>query len=167
MTGAHDGYRRLRSPVTHRRTVVHTHGLWLVLDFLEGTGRHSLRSFLHLDPSVAAAEGPGSALLTAAGSSLRVVPFGPLPLRIVEARMEPIESWHADHLGERCPGRALVLEGSLDLPVAFGWLLVPGGVEASLVVSPAERGFLARVDLPSGPVRIERDGPVLSAEAAR
>ncbi len=42
--GEHDGYRRLREPVLHRRAVVLLGGdHWLVLDTLTSTGRHDYR----------------------------------------------------------------------------------------------------------------------------
>ena len=50
----HDGYRRLRTPVSHRRLLVAPLG-WptiLVLDLLEGAGEHHVRSSWPLHPSL-------------------------------------------------------------------------------------------------------------------
>jgi uncharacterized heparinase superfamily protein len=166
VSAAHDGYRHLRPQVTHRRTVVETSGLWLIVDSLEGAGRHAVRSFLHLHPGVEADLGQASALLTAGGSVLRVVPLGALTFGLEQARLDPIEHWHAEHLGERRPGRALSLVGVVQLPAVFGWLLRPGDGEASVAVAPKAAGFVATIEASSGGLRVERDGHALRAEAA-
>ena len=49
--GRHDGYERLASPVTHRRSVVSFgQGLFLIRDQALGKGTHDLRLFWHLGP---------------------------------------------------------------------------------------------------------------------
>ncbi|TAK51496.1 MAG: alginate lyase family protein [Gammaproteobacteria bacterium] len=51
MVGRHNGYERLRDPVSVTRTIIAMHGLyWLVLDSLEGLGQHSIEQRLHLAP---------------------------------------------------------------------------------------------------------------------
>jgi hypothetical protein len=46
----HDGYRRLRPPVRHRRAVLGVPGGWLVIDWLEGRGRHDVARWFHAAP---------------------------------------------------------------------------------------------------------------------
>ncbi|MBV9082951.1 MAG: alginate lyase family protein, partial [Acidobacteriaceae bacterium] len=55
LAASHDGYKRLKAPVLHRRFVLHLHegidgphGLWLVRDVAEGKGTHELEIFWHL-----------------------------------------------------------------------------------------------------------------------
>jgi uncharacterized heparinase superfamily protein len=49
---AHDGYRRLRNPVIHRRRLeLRSDGL-AVTDMVEGTGEHEIEVFFHLHPGV-------------------------------------------------------------------------------------------------------------------
>jgi hypothetical protein len=51
--GSHDGYRRLRSPVVHRRFVFSLKSrLLLVRDVAEGRGEHRLEIFVHLAPEL-------------------------------------------------------------------------------------------------------------------
>lgn len=49
--GQHDGYGELADGVIHRRIVFHFKpAVWIVVDLLEGTGRHDVAAFLHLAP---------------------------------------------------------------------------------------------------------------------
>ncbi|MEP7345302.1 MAG: alginate lyase family protein, partial [Gemmatimonadaceae bacterium] len=58
MSGRHDGYRRLREPVWHARTIVTMHGLyWLIVDCIEGSGVHLAEQRFHVAPGAAAALG--------------------------------------------------------------------------------------------------------------
>jgi uncharacterized heparinase superfamily protein len=57
LRGAHDGYRRLRSPVIHERAVVMAGEAWIaVIDWLHGRGEHSIRSHMHFHPVVRVAD---------------------------------------------------------------------------------------------------------------
>jgi hypothetical protein len=47
----HDGYRRLRPSVRHRRAVLGLAGGWLVVDWLEGHGRHRFDRWFHVLPA--------------------------------------------------------------------------------------------------------------------
>jgi len=59
VTGEHDGYRRLASPVSHRRSVqLHGPSRLTLADQLEGAGRHALVGRLHLAPCQLAIESP-------------------------------------------------------------------------------------------------------------
>jgi hypothetical protein len=46
----HDGYKRLRPAVRHRRGVLSVAGGWLVIDWLEGRGRHRVARWFHAAP---------------------------------------------------------------------------------------------------------------------
>lgn len=49
----HSGYERLPEPVTHRRWVVRSGGVWLVRDVAEGRGTHDLDIYWHFAPELA------------------------------------------------------------------------------------------------------------------
>ncbi|HUI43500.1 MAG TPA: alginate lyase family protein [Terriglobia bacterium] len=60
-SGIHTGYKRLKDPVIHRRSVVYLHGdlqdgadggCWLVRDVAEGKGTHELEAFWHFAPDL-------------------------------------------------------------------------------------------------------------------
>jgi hypothetical protein len=51
MSGRHDGYRRLRSPVWHTRTIIVMHGwYWLIIDYIEGSAEHVVEQRFHVAP---------------------------------------------------------------------------------------------------------------------
>jgi uncharacterized heparinase superfamily protein len=52
--GAHDGYHRLKDPVTHRRRLELEANRLVVVDELEGRGRHSIEIFFHFAPGFGA-----------------------------------------------------------------------------------------------------------------
>lgn len=59
VVASHDGYRRLRDPVTHRRTFCWLPGDGLVVvDTVEAARSHRVRSRLHLAPGVTSGRGP-------------------------------------------------------------------------------------------------------------
>jgi uncharacterized heparinase superfamily protein len=51
---AHDGYRRLRDPVTHRRRIELFNDRLLLTDTLDGRGQHEMELFFHLYPGASA-----------------------------------------------------------------------------------------------------------------
>lgn len=51
---AHDGYHRLKDPITHRRRLELEAGRLVILDALEGCGRHEIEIFFHLAPGASA-----------------------------------------------------------------------------------------------------------------
>lgn len=146
VTGAHDGYSRLSPPCVHRRTVIEAAGGWLIADSLEGHGRHRVRSFLHLHPDVAAAvEGP-SLLLRRGRAVLRLLPMGHLPFSVREASEQPVENWYAERLGTRTAGRAVLMEGVLDLPATLGWALLPTSAKARATLEAGRGKFKVTVE---------------------
>jgi len=53
LVAAHDGYRRLQDPVTHRRWIVSMkNGTYLIRDFVDGSGRHSVDLSWHFGPDL-------------------------------------------------------------------------------------------------------------------
>jgi uncharacterized heparinase superfamily protein len=73
MSGRHDGYRRLREPVWHVRTIIVMHGMyWLIVDTLEGSGEHRAEQRFHVAPGteVAGSQNGGAVELTKDGVSL-------------------------------------------------------------------------------------------------
>ena len=53
IAAAHNGFRRLRSPVTHHRSILAIPGrAWIVVDRLTGLDRHTVNQHFHLEPDV-------------------------------------------------------------------------------------------------------------------
>ena len=49
-TGAHDGYRRLAGKPVHERSIDYHNRVWMINDRVVGQGRHTMISYVHLDP---------------------------------------------------------------------------------------------------------------------
>jgi hypothetical protein len=57
-TGMHDGYQRLRKPITHYRTVLSVGSEeWIIIDYLEGKGEHLFTRHFHFPPGVSVKHG--------------------------------------------------------------------------------------------------------------
>ncbi|MHB8257931.1 MAG: heparinase II/III family protein [Acidiferrobacterales bacterium] len=69
--GAHDGYRRLRGDVIHRRTIrFHVENGWEIKDSLHGSGEHLLDNFIHLHPEISVRRERNKFFLTASDNAL-------------------------------------------------------------------------------------------------
>src|SRR5206468_10664578 len=100
LTASHSGYMRLPQPVRHRRTICFRKDpfAWLVLDVLEGEGRHRVESFLHLAAGAELVHAPATA------------PDGALDELAAEVGTLP----------EPRPGHALLYGGRIAI-VPLGW----------------------------------------------
>ena len=127
-SASHTGFDHLPRPVRHcRRFLVVAERCWLIVDDLLGEGAHTWTTFLHLHPEMAVrAAGESELLATRDNTTLGLSWFGmPLP-RCVSGVQDPLQGWHAPAFGRVVPSPTLVATGSGQLPVRFGWLLVPG-----------------------------------------
>jgi len=115
--GAHQGYRRLASPVTHCRRVRFQHSppTCVVLDVLEGTGRHHCAQRFHFPPEIELREeSPDRVLaLDPSGAGLQLQLSGP-------ARRE--RSLWSRRFGQWETAPVLVVESTAELPLE--WLTV-------------------------------------------
>ena len=113
--GEHDGYRRLRDPVTHNRVIVFLRpDTWLIWDRLDGSGRHDLEFLLHLRPdcAVEAAQGGTSLILRSpGGEQLRAQMLDDRDGRgvpeIVIGDAEERSAWFSPGYGTRVPTSGL------------------------------------------------------------
>jgi len=129
ISAEHDGYRRLRDPVIHRRTFVWIPdaGL-LVVDKLIASESHDAASFLHL--------ARGAELRDGQVRGTQVLPLGGDPDLTVE------QGHYAPFLGTAHPTQILVRRRRVQPGEAWGWALLRAGLTASL------KGGVARVARP-------------------
>ena len=112
----HDGYRRLRPPVVHRRTVrLDRRARRLVVeDRLDG-GAHDCRLAFHLGPEIACTLESGRALLHWRDSHSRRGATLTLPDDLswvcLEGRMDPPAGWYSPAFGVRVPTVTLLGSG--------------------------------------------------------
>lgn len=75
--GAHDGYRRLRPPLTHRRRMELADGFLQIQDTLEGAGHHRASLWFHVHPNLTVHE-TGRALTIKGENTLVTIEPDPL-----------------------------------------------------------------------------------------
>jgi hypothetical protein len=110
---AHDGYRRLKPPATHRRRFRYdrANAHLLIEDRVDAQAPVAARLAFHLDPSVECRlEGAHATLLWPAGSASLDLP-GNLTWRIHRGETQPPLGWHSAEFGERVPTVSLVGSG--------------------------------------------------------
>jgi uncharacterized heparinase superfamily protein len=113
VNAAHDGYRHLPGRPIHQRILVWLPGDGLVIvDRIDSSVAHEVRSFLHLAPSATLDRGSvGPVSLVALG------PFS----------AEQIADRHAPWLGTEVAAQALVQQGCIAPRAPFGWSLLRDG----------------------------------------
>jgi uncharacterized heparinase superfamily protein len=122
--GRHDGYRRLGDQIVHLRWVAFIdRAFWLILDEVSGRGEHLAESLIHLHPeAVASPVESGLIEITKNAEYLTLLPFG-------GAKMQQRQHWYCPEFGGRYPNTVLTLTARAELPIRFGYLLVPGGAQ--------------------------------------
>lgn len=120
VTGAHDGYRRLRPPVLHRRSLLllRRERRVIIRDDLEGDGDHAVEALFHAMPAVRVLQVDrtgswkligrrASVSMTVLAESLRQGQPLPLTARVAIGETNPIDGWYADDYGVKEPAPVL------------------------------------------------------------
>jgi uncharacterized heparinase superfamily protein len=111
--GSHDGYRRLRVPVTHHRRFVWSPEELRIVDDLAGRGSTTAASRIHFAPGISV-ERRGESFWIAGGVGIRA--FG--------HDTAAIESgWRSERFGEKVPAAVLTLRVDGALPRTFGYAI--------------------------------------------
>jgi hypothetical protein len=135
LVAEHSGYRRLASPATHRRSIIHLKPLfWFIRDEVEGEGRHVLEVFWHLVPG-SAWQGKTS------GAFLAVNEEGAEPALTVlldggrGSSRSIRQGWYSPAYGARKPSSVLELRKETSLPSEFATVLFPGRAATARLVA--------------------------------
>jgi hypothetical protein len=128
---SHDGYRRLPGQVVHRRQVFFAKPeYWILLDLLDGQGRHQFDLYFHLTPDAEVLLDPESGLARVKhcqGMDLLVCPArdGTLSAQVIAGTLDQIEGWVSLRSGERQPAATLRYTRVTSAPTAFYTVLYP------------------------------------------
>lgn len=131
--GAHDGYAQM-GIIPKRRVFFIQQDFWLVFDEIEGSGEHLVESFIHFHPEVEVRlpEQNSSYPITIwrGDKLLTIYPFGvsEIELQMGEEK-SAIQGWYLPEFGKRMRNHVLILKRYGELPVIFGYLIIPRNVE--------------------------------------
>jgi len=114
--GEHYGFRRLSSPVIHRRTIrfKRKSRRVIVLDAFMGQGRHTIAVYFHFDPDCMVEQ-------TAEGIYVRCSTSDNVYVLASDAKggWQVVDSYVYPRYGIKCPAKVAVFEQTLDLPASF------------------------------------------------
>jgi hypothetical protein len=140
LEASHDGYRRLASPVIHRRLVFFVKpSLWLVTDKLGGEGTHDIEINWHLANNRVQQDGADRFIVTARSERFQIV-----LLRKSGWSTAVLDSWHSPAYGCKHPATCVRVAAAASLPAEYATVLACGTVSrASLEASAgrAARGY--------------------------
>ncbi|MCG3178510.1 MAG: hypothetical protein BIFFINMI_00838 [Phycisphaerae bacterium] len=126
--GEHDGYRRLRPGVLHRRAVARRGEFWIVVDDLLGAGRTELAlrwrlaegNWRQMERNAWSADLPGV-------GPIRVAVAAEAEGRLLAGQESPgPEGWESLYYGRKQPAPTVVLAESADLPRRYVTVIAPG-----------------------------------------
>jgi len=119
----HYAYRRLGSPVTHRRVVtLDKHdGYWIIRDIFTGSGSHRFEFFFNLDAGLEIAIDPNN--LATVSDEMAALTIAPVSDHALEARVEP--RWASPAYGTRVNTSAIIYRLDIEVPFESVLLLIP------------------------------------------
>jgi hypothetical protein len=114
--GSHDGYRRLRDPVIHRREIVYRKGVaeLEVVDRLTCAGHHAVEVFWHFAPECSAVIDGSTVTVTNGATRMRITWSPGLSARLRRGDTAPPLGWVSRRFDVREPSWALVLSCAID-----------------------------------------------------
>jgi hypothetical protein len=112
----HDGYRRLRDPVRHRREIVYRSdmGQIAVNDTLACRGSHRLESFWHFDECCTVILERAQVRVSHARGVLTLQWPEGLRAQLGRGQLEPPLGWRSHRFGEKVPCSSLCISGEVD-----------------------------------------------------
>lgn len=152
----HDGYRRLKPPAVHRRTLLWLKqaGLWVIVDQVSEPCPHSLESHLHFHPDCSLQPADvNSWRVEAKGGTVWLSAFGMRSFETVHGQKAPfLQGWHSERFGCLAPNTCLTFCADGTLPICFGYAL--GKSPAAVEAPTALPGGGARIQAAEGLFRL-------------
>ncbi len=131
VSAEHYGYRRLREPVTHRRSITFhkSDGWWLIEDEFAGRGEHAIATYFHFDAGLEITSGEGgivSALDRTSGTRLLVCPLDSTQ------NPESLNQSTSVHYGLKSRSLTSCWKSKAQVPLKLRWAIVPVLVDEDL-----------------------------------
>lgn len=140
---SHNGYQRLSTPVTHRRTLLWVKDrFWLIVDELLGQGKTSAQNHIHLHPTLAFVDVQNQTWRIENNSvALWLSTFGAQHTQVIKGQEEPFyQGWYAEEFGKRQANPVLSLAITATLPLIFGYAVGKGSaVQLTPEISTSKR----------------------------
>jgi hypothetical protein len=120
--GFHRGYRRLSSPVLHKRSIFYLKPhFWLVRDVLEGAGDHEISISWNFAPGALSTSGNEAHFVGEDGATLTALFAAPR-----DFKHEVLQSWYSPRYGERKESPLLRISANVRLPIEAATMLLTG-----------------------------------------
>jgi uncharacterized heparinase superfamily protein len=121
LVASHDGYRRLSDPVVHRRRLTIAEEILTIVDELEGSQEHVLRSFIHLTPSAAVSTADRGYEVVVGDAAVRIIFDG-----LEENDELAVEDGYvSDRYGVRQRAPVLVVTARRQCPTTLTYRIAP------------------------------------------
>jgi hypothetical protein len=113
VSGWHDGYHRLKDPVTHRRAIEFDKkaGTIRIGDYIEAKDTHSITQYFHLSPQCEIdVITKNRFLITNSGYKIELITDVRFECKIVRGRENPICGWFSKTYDEKIPAPTMVCQ---------------------------------------------------------
>ncbi len=119
--GCHDGYTRLRDPVSHHRSIaVAGEGAYIVVDRVLGRMTHDVSQYWHMMPDAHVHHTDGEwSVVERAGRTLRLYHWSDRDFRVrsVRGAVDPMLGWYSASYGASVPSSTVCLRWTARLPL--------------------------------------------------
>lgn len=132
MDAEHYGYKRLESPVLHRRQIYFCKKdrYWIIKDMLTGEGVHAFDLYFHLAPVVTKKADGGSLIVDIdikGGKNLKII-----PLIKDDMKLAIEDGWLSYSYGEKIKSKVLKYSKKSALPAEFLFVFALGNYPCSI-----------------------------------
>lgn len=155
----HDGYRRLKDAVVHRRRILYVKpDYWVIIDDLLGSGEHLSELFFQFAPGELSLEGTEKAVARRRWGNLEVRQLAEdCEADIITGQEEPIRGWISTGYGHKAPAPSLRFARRGALPLRFCSVLMPVRVGERVIVRRIDEGIEVTSDRFADRIRIPED----------
>jgi hypothetical protein len=165
--GAHDGYAGA-GRVRHRRSILFgKRGYWLVVDHLEGEGRHRIDATFQLARGFSRRAGGGLVFTSGDGTAVEFRTWlpGGMTTEVFEGVDAPPRGWVSEGFGQKDAAPAVIVGGDVELPVTILTAVIPfdgeNAVDVDCLTGEWNGGAVFEIVFPEGRDRVLFGAPRL------